>query len=143
MTRSFWKMNGLGNDFVIVDARPDGWLPTPGQVRLISDRRLGIGCDQFIVICKPKTPNTDAFLLLYNADGSATGACGNGTRCVGRLLCEEMKKERVALETESDTLDVWCDGVFYSVDMGQPRFDWKDIPLSTQMDTEKLDLAVG
>ena len=89
MTIPFLKMHGLGNDFVVIDARSSNLSLTEAQVRAIADRRTGVGFDQFIVIQPPKTPGATAFMHIRNPDGSEAGACGNATRCVAHLLMEE------------------------------------------------------
>src|SRR3954463_13286354 len=86
MTRPFLKMNGAGNDFVVVEARSEPFTPTAEQVRAIADREGGIGCDQLIAI--EATPDADAFMRIWNADGGEVAACGNATRCVAWLLTE-------------------------------------------------------
>ena len=89
MTIPFLKMHGLGNDFVVIDARSSNLSLTEAQVRAIADRRTGVGFDQFIVIQPPKTQGATAFMHIRNPDGSESGACGNATRCVAHLLMEQ------------------------------------------------------
>ena len=89
MSRPFLKMNGLGNDFVVVEARSAPFHPGPEAARMIADRQLGVGCDQIIAI--EPSDKADAFMRIWNADGSEVDACGNATRCVGWPLLESLK----------------------------------------------------
>jgi diaminopimelate epimerase len=138
----FLKMNGLGNDFVVVEARGAGFAPTPAQVRQIADRATGIGCDQLIALEPSRT--ADAFMRIWNADGSEVSACGNATRCVGWLLMEAKGEGEASIETRAgllSTLRAGTDAV--TVDMGAPGLDWRDIPLAEEMDTRGIELQIG
>jgi diaminopimelate epimerase len=137
----FHKMHGLGNDFVIVDRRCG--LPglTPAQIRRIADRRCGVGCDQFL--CLEPSMRADLFMRVYNPDGSEAGACGNGTRCVARLVMEAEGRAQLDIETTGGVLAARAAPGGYMVDMGRPRLGWDEIPLSRPMDTAALDLAHG
>jgi len=137
----FYKMHGLGNDFVVLDQRTRSMTLSPEVIRRIADRRLGVGCDQ--LLCIEPSNRAHAFMRVYNADGSASGACGNGTRCVGRVLMEQSGEDRVEIETEAGVLAVFAALRGYTVDMGRPRFGWDEIPLARAMDTLELDLALG
>lgn len=140
----FVKMHGLGNDFVIVDDR-DGSLALDHDLRcLLADRRRGIGCDQLLVLEKPSNGSADVFMRIFNPDGSHAQACGNGTRCVAALVMDELHKPGVGVETVAGILASTRnpDGTV-SVDMGEPRLDWNQIPLSREMDTLSMDLAWG
>ncbi|WP_085881627.1 diaminopimelate epimerase [Oceanibacterium hippocampi] len=139
--RAFRKMHGLGNDFVVLDARREPITLPPATARAIADRHRGIGFDQLLII--EPSDRADAFMRTLNADGSESGACGNGTRCVGRLLIEETGRDRVTIETRAGLLSVarLPDGRF-AARMGRPRLDWRDIPLAREMDTLHLQLAV-
>jgi diaminopimelate epimerase len=137
----FWKMQGLGNDFVILDRRSGKLSLSPLQIRRIADRRRGVGCDQ--LLCLEPSERADVFMRVYNADGTEVGACGNGTRAVARLVMEEQGGGRAAIETAAGVLDVSAGVMGYSVDMGRPRFGWDEIPLARPMDTLALDLARG
>ncbi|SLN14598.1 Diaminopimelate epimerase [Oceanibacterium hippocampi] len=134
-------MHGLGNDFVVLDARREPITLPPATARAIADRHRGIGFDQLLII--EPSDRADAFMRTLNADGSESGACGNGTRCVGRLLIEETGRDRVTIETRAGLLSVarLPDGRF-AARMGRPRLDWRDIPLAREMDTLHLQLAV-
>lgn len=137
-------MHGLGNDFVIVDSRQDGFIPDIEFRRLIADRRLGVGCDQLIFLLPPKDAKAELYLDMYNSDGSSLGACGNATRCVARLLFEESGKAEGVIQTVAGLLPVKrADAGLVEVDIAQPRFGWRDIPLAKEMDTLRLDLNLG
>lgn len=144
MTREFLKMHGLGNDFVVIDARQTPYTPAEAEVRAISDRRTGVGCDQFIVLEPARTAGTAAFMRIRNADGSEAAACGNASRCVGWLLMEESGAERVAFETRAGILESFrADGGRVTVNMGPARFDWAQIPLAAPDDTLRVGVAHG
>lgn len=139
MSLSFRKMHGLGNDFIILDARKEDIHVTSDLIRFMSDRRRGAGCDQFVVIKPPKDPSADVFVSLYNADGFEVGACGNATRCVADMIMYEKNKNIVGIETESGgVLEAMREGDLVSVDMGMPGLEWEDIPLSNPADTLHL-----
>lgn len=140
----FLKMNGLGNDFVVVDARETGQRFSEAAVRRISDRALGIGADQFIVLEKPQTPGVDVFMRIYNADGGEIDACGNASRCVAALVAEELGKQAIMLQTNAGLLSAEVFGDVVTVDMGRPRFDWDQIPLAEEFaDTTGIELQIG
>ncbi len=137
----FHKMHGLGNDFVVLDRRSGKLSLSRAQIRRIADRRTGVGCDQILSL--EPSELADLFMRVYNPDGSEAGACGNGTRCVARLLMEETGRQRVTIETAGGVLTVTAGVRGYTVDMGRPRFGWDEIPLAAPMDTLELDLAMG
>jgi diaminopimelate epimerase len=142
MSHSFIKMNGLGNDFVVVEAQGEAFRPTPAEVRAIADRTNGIGCDQLISI--EHSAEADAFMRIWNADGSEVSACGNASRCVGWLVMQAKGEGRVSLETRAGKLTAWAAGPkAVTVDMGAPGLDWRDIPLREDMDTRGIELQVG
>jgi diaminopimelate epimerase len=146
MSRPFLKMNGLGNDFVVVEARSAPFAPTPADVRAIADRTRGIGCDQLIVI-EPPIPGqeggVDARVRFWNSDGEEIYACGNGTRCVGWLLMQASGKDHAVMESHAGLLVASRAGErLVSVDMGKPGLDWTDIPLAREQDTRALDVAL-
>jgi diaminopimelate epimerase len=145
MSRRFLKMNGLGNDFVVVEARQAPFAPTPEEVRAIADRASGIGCDQLIAI-EPASGDAgaDAFMRIWNADGGEVAACGNATRCVGWLLTEAAGHQKVVIATEAGPLVAERVGELrVRVDMGRPGLGWRDIPLAEEMDTRGIELQVG
>jgi diaminopimelate epimerase len=141
MTRPFLKMNGLGNDFVVVETRSGPFSPTPDEVRAIADRERGVGCDQLIVI--GPAADADAHVRFWNADGEEVGACGNGARCVGWLLMQSSGRDEAVIETRAGRLVATRAGErLVSVDMGEPRLDWRDIPLAAEHDTRALDVRL-
>ena len=141
MHRPFVKMNGLGNDFVVVESGSEPFRPTAEEVRAIADRDHGVGCDQLIAIEPSRRGH--AFMRFWNADGGEVGACGNGTRCAGWLVMQASGRTSVDLETAAGLLRVRDAGPErVTVDMGPPGLDWKDIPLSRPMDTNQVDLNV-
>jgi diaminopimelate epimerase len=143
---SFRKMHGLGNDFVIIDARKMPVALAPGQVRAIADRHTGVGCDQVIVVEPVGADAGDALALMriFNADGGEVAACGNASRCVARLLMTEQATGQVALQTAAGRLEAEAgEGDTVRVDMGPARGDWGEIPLVREMDTLHLDLSAG
>lgn len=136
-------MHGLGNDFVIVDARKEPFELTASAVRRLADRKLGVGCDQLIVM-EPPRGTGDTWMRIWNPDGGEVEACGNATRCIGRILMEESGKPEVIIETVAGDLKARSarssDGAgLVTVDMGKPKFDWQDIPLRESMDTRLID----
>lgn len=139
MTRDFLKMHGLGNDFVVIDARSEPYTPSPAAVRAIADRRTGVGCDQFIVLEPPTRPGSAGFMRIRNADGGEVSACGNAARCIGWLLMEESGADRTAFEMGAGPLLAYrADGGAVTVDMGPARLDWSEIPLAGPADTLRL-----
>lgn len=139
----FIKMHGLGNDFVILDARSTPIRLAPAQVRAIADRHTGVGCDQLIVIEPPKAALADVFMRIRNADGGEVGACGNASRCVAALLMGEANSDHAIIETAAGLLDAEARGAGrVGVDMGRVSFDWRDIPLARATDTLHLELSV-
>lgn len=140
---AFTKMHGLGNDFVVVDARRDGLALNERQARAIADRHVGVGCDQLIVLEPARNALADVFMRIRNPDGGEAEACGNATRCVGAMLMREKGADHVVIETVAGLLDTEAaGGGEIAVDMGPARFDWREIPLAKPMDTLHLDLSV-
>ena len=141
MSRPFLKMNGLGNDFVVVEAKSAPFEPTAAQVRAIADRAAGIGCDQLIAI--EPGEGVDARVRFWNSDGEEVGACGNGTRCVGWLLMQSSGKDHAVMESRAGLLVAKrVDERLVGVDMGKPGLDWREIPLAAEHDTRALDVAL-
>jgi diaminopimelate epimerase len=140
----FIKMHGLGNDFVVIDARARPVAVSDAQARAIADRKTGVGCDQFIIIEPPANGAADAAMRIHNADGGEVEACGNASRCVARLLMQEKGTRRITLDTAAGRLIAEDAGEGrIAVDMGLARLDWRDIPLAREMDTLHLDLSQG
>jgi diaminopimelate epimerase len=141
MSRPFLKMNGLGNDFVVVETRSAPFAPTAEDVRAIADRATGVGCDQLIAI--EPAEGVDARVRFWNSDGEEVSACGNGTRCVGWLLMQSTGKDEIVIETKAGRLITTRAGErLVSVDMGKPGLDWSEIPLAAAHDTRALDVAL-
>jgi diaminopimelate epimerase len=140
----FLKMHGLGNDFVVLDARGGAIAVGAAGARALADRHTGIGCDQLIVLEPPRHPAAQLLMRIRNPDGSEAEACGNATRCVGWLLGCETGDARVVIETIAGLLDaeIMPDGQI-AVDMGPARTGWQEIPLARAMDTDRVDLALG
>jgi len=140
---SFRKMNGLGNDFVVLDARGRALGLSPDAVRAIADRKEGVGCDQ--VIALEPSQQADVFMRIWNADGGEVGACGNAARCVAALVAAERGAPSISIETESGVLGstVNNDGSV-TIDMGAPRLAWNEIPLAEPFhDTRRIELQIG
>jgi diaminopimelate epimerase len=134
MADRFYKMHGLGNDFVVIDGRTAPVEMTPSRARAIADRRTGIGCDQLIVLGPSAT--ADAQMRIFNADGSEVEACGNASRAVALLLGGTSR-----VETLGGVITLEAQGNQAVVDMGAPRFDWDAIPLAYAMDTLKMPVG--
>ena len=134
-------MNGLGNDFVVVQPGSDRFDPSAEEARALCDRIDGIGCDQLIVLEPSK--RADIHMRIWNADGGEVSICGNAARCVAWLLMRAGKRSQVRLETSSGLLEAFSaqDGTV-TVDMGPPGLEWTDIPLASPMNTLELDLRV-
>lgn len=140
---SFRKMNGLGNDFVVLDGRARALALAPEIVRVIADRKEGIGCDQLIAL--EPSDKADVFMRIWNADGSEVEACGNAARCVAAVIATEQGRPQVSIETVDQVLGaaVGSDGNV-TIDMGVPRLAWDEIPLSEPFhDTSRIELQAG
>ena len=136
-----YKMDGLGNDFIIFDKRKKSISLTKDQIVKISDRN-NIGCDQVIFIDKDESSN--AFLKFYNSDGGEISACGNGSRCVAYLLMKENNSKKISLRTKVGILHAELnDKNLVSISMGQPNFEWNKIPLSKKMDNQNLKIKIN
>jgi diaminopimelate epimerase len=135
MRVEFTKMHGLGNDFVVLDAREHA-LPAidNGFARSIADRKTGIGCDQLILLEPSAT--ADFRMRIFNADGGEVEACGNASRAVAL-----MHGSAATVETSGGTISVEPQGQGATVDMGEPRFDWEAIPLAYGMDTTRMPVG--
>ncbi len=137
-------MHGLGNDFVVVDARREPFDLDAAAARAVADRRVGVGCDQLIVMEPPSNGAADVFMRIRNADGGEVEACGNATRCVASLIMEETGRQRCTVETQAGLLHaVSKEAGVIVVDMGMIRTGWRDIPLARESDTLHLELACG
>ena len=137
---NFIKMSGAGNDFIIIDSRVNHQQFGAAQIAKMSNRK-NIGCDQFILLKNStKSAKADVFMDIYNSDGSKAGACGNATRCVASLIMKEKNSDKVNIETVSGILACDRQGALISVNMGTPKFDWQEIPLSKEVDTESFKI---
>jgi diaminopimelate epimerase len=138
------KLNGLGNEILVLNLRGADVTVSAAEARAIA-RGGGLAFDQLMVITDPRTEGTDAFVTIYNGDGSQAGTCGNGARCVAFLMTRDTKHEKIVLETFSTRLECWrkSEKVF-TVDMGRPRFAWNEIPLREEFyDTRNIELQIG
>jgi diaminopimelate epimerase len=134
MKRRFRKMHGLGNDFVIFDGREAPVEMTESRARALADRRTGIGCDQLIVL--ERSDQADVRMRIWNSDGGEVESCGNAARCVALLL-----GGAGWIETAGGLLAASASGAAATVDMGEPRFSWDEIPLAYPMDTAALPVG--
>jgi len=135
----FLKMHGLGNDFVVIDNRHSQYTLNIDNIKLITDRHWGVGCDQLLILEKSST--FDFLMRVYNNDGSEAGGCGNGARCITKYLYELEGKKNFKFETINT---VWQTQVLeddlFQVNMGHARLDWQEIPLKQNADTLNLNL---
>jgi diaminopimelate epimerase len=139
----FAKMNGIGNEIVVVDLRDKPGAVTPEEARAVASPE-GVHYDQLMVLQPPRLAGTEAFIRIYNNDGSEAAACGNGMRCVARRLFEASGQTQATFETKAGLLNCWRSGDFYTVDMGPPKFGWQDIPLAEEFrDTRYIELQIG
>ncbi len=138
------KMNGIGNEIVVVDLRSSPHKIGEAAARAIAERPE-TRFDQLMVMDPPRIAGTEAFVRIFNTDGSEAGACGNGTRCIAWLVCEATGKSQFAFETRAGRLDVTVDSIdSITVDMGSPRFGWEEIPLAEPFqDTRYIELQIG
>ena len=140
MTIPFRKMHGLGNDFIVFDARSRPLAPTPAEARALADRHTGIGADTIALIDPSKNGDADVAVRFINADGGEMTTCGNATRCIAMLLFAETGRDHVRIATGAGILDAWKQGYQVAVDMGTPKLDWAQIPLARETDTLHLPL---
>ena len=141
----FTKMHGLGNDFVVLDAIRQNFVPTPAQARFLADRHFGIGCDQILVVERASAPGVDFRYRIFNADGGEVEQCGNGARCFVRFVHEQglTDKREIRVETQSGLITprLEADGQV-TVDMGVPRFQPAEIPIDSDTDAVVQPLTV-
>jgi len=140
----FRKMHGLGNDFVVLDQRADPVRIDAVGARALADRRTGIGCDQLLLLEPPRDARAQVFMRIFNPDGGEAEACGNGTRCIAALIAAVTGVRSLRIETVAGLLDavILSDGRV-TVDMGEAKTGWRDIPLAREMDTTHVDLTLG
>src|ERR1700749_2222925 len=138
---AFAKMNGIGNEIVVVDLRDVAGKVTAADARPLAAK---VPYDQLMVLQPARLAGTEAFIRIYNNDGSESSACGNGMRCVARRLFQASGQTEGPFETKAGLLNCWRKGDLYTVDMGPPKFGWKDIPLAEEFrDTRYIELQVG
>jgi diaminopimelate epimerase len=141
---AFTKMNGIGNEIVVVDLRDGSAAVTSEEARAVASP-AGVHYDQLMVLQPARLVGSEAFIRIYNNDGSEAAACGNGMRCVALRLFEQTGQTAATFETRAGLLNCWqgADGL-YTVDMGPPKFGWKDIPLAEEFrDTRSIELQIG
>lgn len=142
---AFVKMNGIGNEIVVVDLRDSSGKVTADDARAVASEQ-GAPFDQMMVLYKPRLQGTQAFIRIFNNDGSEAGACGNGMRCVVRREFEASGLDKATFETAAGLINCWRgpEAGTYTVDMGAPRFGWQDIPLAEEFrDTRYIELQIG
>jgi diaminopimelate epimerase len=139
------KMNGIGNEIVVVDLREGAAKGTKIEPEEARAAAKPVPYDQLMALYPARTPGTDAFIRIYNNDGSEVGACGNGMRCVADLVAKESGKTALTFETTAGILNCWQgEGGLFTVDMGAPRFKWNEIPLAEEIrDTRNIELQIG
>jgi len=138
-------MNGLGNEIVVVDLRGEKGAISPTEARAAA-QPAGAPYDQLMALHAPRTPATDAYVRIYNSDGSEVGACGNGMRCIAELMFKETGKTALTFETAAGLLNCWKGeaALVSTVDMGRPRLAWNEIPLAEEFrDTRAIELQIG
>ena len=134
-------MHGIGNDFMIIDARESYPRLSADLIKMLSNRNLGVGFDQLAVIYKTDSPDTEGHLKFWNSDGTVTATCGNASRCIAKMVMEEKNMSELNLKTDSGILE--CkrnEGGLVSVNMGLPKFLWSEIPLAVECETLNLPL---
>jgi diaminopimelate epimerase len=142
----FAKMNGLGNEIVVVDMRAAPQPISAAEARAAASPQGGAPYDQMMVLYPPRTPGTDAFVRIYNNDGSESGACGNGARCIAGVVFAETGKDALTFETIAGLMNCWKTDRpdVFTVDMGEPKFAWNQIPLADEFqDTRAIALQIG
>jgi diaminopimelate epimerase len=142
---AFVKMNGLGNEIVVVDLRGEAGVLTADEARAAA-QPAGAPYDQLMVLHAPRLQGTDAYVRIYNNDGSESGACGNGMRCIADIMFKETGKTALTFETKAGLINCWKGEtpLTSTVDMGAPRFAWNEIPLSDNFpDTRAIELQIG
>jgi diaminopimelate epimerase len=146
MRLRFTKMHGLGNDFVVLDGVRQHIRLSPEQIRLLADRRFGIGCDQLLLVERPTRPGPDFRYRIFNAGGGEVEQCGNGVRCLGRFLVDQGLTDKRTLTVETlagDTHIMLREDGLISVDMGVPRLEPAEIPFEAEQQADSYDLEVG
>jgi diaminopimelate epimerase len=144
LNRPFVKMNGIGNDIVVLDLRPDSVPVTEADARAIA-RKEAVPFDQLMALYPPRAPGTEAYVRIYNSDGSEAQACGNGMRCVVSRDVKATGRREFIYETRAGLIPAHYENEDkITVDMGKPRFGWRDIPLAEEFrDTRAIELQIG
>jgi diaminopimelate epimerase len=145
MTLRFTKMHGLGNDFVVFNTLDQSVALTPEICRRLADRRLGIGCDQILLVERPRIPGTDFHYRVFNADGSEVEQCGNGARCFARFVLDKglTDKRVIPVGTASGKISLYLeDDGLVRVDMGVPRFEPERVPLAADAPAKHYRLEI-
>jgi diaminopimelate epimerase len=142
--KSFVKMNGIGNEIIVVDLRSGAPVITPDEARAAATPQAA-PYDQLMALYPARTPGTDAFVRIYNNDGSEAGACGNGMRCIASIVAGASGRGSLSFETKAGLINCWKNGNGqFTVDMGRPRFAWNEIPLAEEFrDTRAIELQIG
>ena len=142
---SFAKMNGIGNEIVVVDLRDSSGSVSPAEAQAVASPQ-GVPYDQLMVLQPPRVAGTEAFIRIYNNDGSEANACGNGMRCVARQTFAASGKSALTFQTRAGLINCWQGPSpdLFTVDMGAPKFGWQDIPLAEEFrDTRYIELQIG
>lgn len=143
MQLKFTKMEGLGNDFVVIDTRTQRFEPEPEMIRRLAHRRTGIGFDQALIVEPPRSPDTEAYYRIFNADGGEVEQCGNGARCIARYMDPLGRGRILSLESPGGVVRARClAGGDVMVDMGPPRFEPRDLPLEADVQADRYALQV-
>ena len=143
MRVAFTKMHGLGNDFIVFEAPADAVIPAEAIQRL-ANRRTGVGFDQALILQPPRQSGTDVFYRIFNADGSEVEQCGNGARCIGRIMADKLSRREVIMDSPGGRIDALLrDDGLVSVDMGEPEFDPASLPFEASRVADVYPLQVG
>jgi diaminopimelate epimerase len=145
MAIKFTKMQGAGNDFVVIDATKQPFAPSPGLMARLTDRRHGVGCDQVLVIDAPSAGDVDFNYRIFNSDGSESGQCGNGARCLGRYVRDHQlsRKPSIRVRTNTSVLEIGAAGNGdIRVNMGVPRFEPREVPFTAPARAERYSLPI-
>ncbi|HEY3431087.1 MAG TPA: diaminopimelate epimerase [Rhodocyclaceae bacterium] len=146
MKLKFTKMHGLGNDFVVIDAIRQRFIPSEAKARFLGDRHFGVGCDQILIVERPSRPDVDFRYRIFNGDGSEVEQCGNGARCFARFVADNKlsDKKEIRVETKSGIIAPrLTDDGQVTVDMGIPRFAPAEIPFVSETDAAEQPLEVN
>ena len=137
-------MHGLKNDFIIIDGREKKVYLQKNLIKKIANRKNGLGCDQIIILEKPKNKKTVAFIKIFNADGSETNACGNASRCIAFLLMKELNTKKTIIQSKAGLLNASLKkNNQVSVDIGKAYFKWNQIPLKRKMKDKELNFKIN